>query len=150
MSSSVWSTPATPSSPSPTCNRPRDGWASDNTPTITSTASCSPDCSTSTTPTGPSTCRPARLSTSSPANGSAIPPRRPARGCPLCLAGLLHVDHSDGAFDVQAGQALDIEPGEWVRYSPPEPAGADYVTVCIPAFSRAEVHRDASAGPGCI
>ena len=60
----------------------------------------------------------------------------------LVLAGLLHVDHSDGAFDVQAGQALDIEPGEWVRYSTPEPAGADYVTVCIPAFSRADVHRD--------
>lgn len=60
----------------------------------------------------------------------------------LVLAGLLHVEHSDGAFDVQAGQCLDIEPGEWVRYSTPEPAGANYVTVCIPAFSRAGVHRD--------
>ena len=60
----------------------------------------------------------------------------------LVLAGLLHVDYSDGAFDVQAGQGLDIEPGEWVRYSTPEPAGADYVTLCIPAFSRASVHRD--------
>jgi quercetin dioxygenase-like cupin family protein len=60
----------------------------------------------------------------------------------LVLAGLLHVDHPDGAFDVQAGQCLDIQPGEWVRYSTPEPAGADYVTVCIPAFSRAGVHRD--------
>jgi quercetin dioxygenase-like cupin family protein len=68
----------------------------------------------------------------------------------LVLAGLLHVDHSDGAFDVKAGQGLDIEPGEWVRYSTPEPAGADYVTVCIPAFSRADVHRDASAVPGSI
>jgi hypothetical protein len=58
----------------------------------------------------------------------------------LVLGGLLHVDHSDGGFDVQPGQCLDIEPGEWVRYS--TPAGADYVTVCIPAFSHAGVHRD--------
>ena len=61
----------------------------------------------------------------------------------IVLAGLLHVDHSGGAFDVQAGQGVDIEPGEWVRYSTPDPAGADYVTVCMPAFSRAGVHRDA-------
>ena len=60
----------------------------------------------------------------------------------LVLAGLLHVEHSDGAFDVHAGQGVDIEPGEWVHFSTPEPAGADYVTVCIPAFSRADVHRD--------
>jgi mannose-6-phosphate isomerase-like protein (cupin superfamily) len=60
----------------------------------------------------------------------------------LVLAGLLHVDYPEGAFDVQPGQCLDIDPGEWVRYSTPEPAGADYVTVCIPAFSRADVHRD--------
>ena len=60
----------------------------------------------------------------------------------LVLAGLLHVDHPDGACDVLAGQCLDIEPGEWVRYSTPEPDGADYLTVCIPAFSRADVHRD--------
>ena len=60
----------------------------------------------------------------------------------LVLAGLLHVEHSDGAFDLQTGQGLDIEPGEWVRYSTPEPDGAEYVTVCIPAFSRADVHRD--------
>ena len=60
----------------------------------------------------------------------------------LVLAGLLHVEHPDGAFGVQAGQCLDIEPCEWVRYSTPEPAGSDYVTVCTPAFSRADVHRD--------
>src|ERR1035438_9780166 len=59
----------------------------------------------------------------------------------LVLAGLLHVEHSDGAFDVEAGQCLDIEPGEWVRYSTLEPAGANYVTVCIPAFSLADVDR---------
>jgi mannose-6-phosphate isomerase-like protein (cupin superfamily) len=61
----------------------------------------------------------------------------------LVLAGTLHVEHPDGAFDMQAGQCLDVEPGEWVRYSTPGPAGADYMTVCIPAFSRASVHRDA-------
>jgi hypothetical protein len=60
----------------------------------------------------------------------------------VVLAGVLHVEHPDGAFDVQADQALDIKSGEWVRYSTPEPTGADYVTVCIPAFSRAAVHRD--------
>ena len=61
----------------------------------------------------------------------------------LVLAGIVHVEHPDGAFDMQAGQCLDAEPGEWVRYSTPGPAGADYITVCIPAFSRASVHRDA-------
>jgi mannose-6-phosphate isomerase-like protein (cupin superfamily) len=60
----------------------------------------------------------------------------------LLLAGSLHVEHPDGAFDLSAGQCLDIEPGEWVRYSTPGPIGADYVTVCMPAFSRAGVHRD--------
>jgi len=60
----------------------------------------------------------------------------------ILLAGVLHVEHPDGAFDVQPGQALDIEPGQWVRYSTPEPAGADYMTVCIPAFSRAGVYRE--------
>jgi hypothetical protein len=44
---------------------------------------------------------------------------------------------------MQADQCLDVEPDEWVRYSTPGPAGADYITVCIPAFSRASVHRDA-------
>ena len=61
----------------------------------------------------------------------------------LVLGGVLHVEHSGGAFDVQAGQALDIAPGEWVRFSTPEGEGAVYVTVCMPAFSRAAVHRDA-------
>jgi mannose-6-phosphate isomerase-like protein (cupin superfamily) len=61
----------------------------------------------------------------------------------LVFAGTLHVEHADGAFDMQAGQCLDVDPGEWVRYSTSGPAGADYITVCIPAFSRASVHRDA-------
>lgn len=58
----------------------------------------------------------------------------------LVLAGLLRVEHSEGSLDLETGQCLDVEPGEWVRYS--TPTGADYVTVCLPAFSRASVHRD--------
>ena len=61
----------------------------------------------------------------------------------LVLAGTLHVEHADGAFDIQAGHCLDVEPGDWVRYSTSGPAGADYITICIPAFSHATVHRDA-------
>jgi len=50
------------------------------------------------------------------------------------FAGRLHVEHAGGAFDMHAGQCLDVEPGEWVRYSTPDSAGADYVTVCLPLF----------------
>ena len=78
----------------------------------------------------------------SPAGWVGIGQYSDYRECRLVLTGVLHVDHPDGAFDVHAGQCLDVEPGEWVRYSPPEPAGADYVTVCSPAFSLADVHRD--------
>jgi mannose-6-phosphate isomerase-like protein (cupin superfamily) len=56
--------------------------------------------------------------------------------------GLLRVEHEGGTLDVESGQGLDISPGEWVRYSSPGDDGADYVTVCVPAFSRAGVHRD--------
>ena len=59
----------------------------------------------------------------------------------VVLKGLLRVEHSDGSLDVAAGQGLDVEPSEWVCYSTPEAGGADYMTVCIPAFSRATVHR---------
>jgi ethanolamine utilization protein EutQ (cupin superfamily) len=58
----------------------------------------------------------------------------------LVLSGMLQVEHDDGSFEVQGGQCLDVAPGEWVRYS--TPSGAEYVTVCLPAFSRASVHRD--------
>ena len=57
----------------------------------------------------------------------------------VVLDGLLRVEQTDGDIEVQAGQALDVEPGVWVRYA--TPGGADYITVCIPAFSRATVHR---------
>ena len=58
----------------------------------------------------------------------------------VVLSGLLHVEHEAGAFDVAAGQAVICEPGEWVRYSTPE--GAEYIAVCLPAFSPDTVHRD--------
>ena len=60
----------------------------------------------------------------------------------LVLRGTLHVEHEGGAFDVGAGQAVVAEPGEWVRYSTPGPEGAEYVAVCVPAFSPDTVHRE--------
>ena len=58
----------------------------------------------------------------------------------VVLSGRLHVEHEGGAFDVNAGQAVVCNPGEWVRYSTPE--GAQYIAVCLPAFSPGTVHRD--------
>ena len=60
----------------------------------------------------------------------------------LVLAGILHVEHAESAFDMQAGQCLDVEPGEWVRFSTPSADGAEYITVCMPAFSLAALKRD--------
>ena len=60
----------------------------------------------------------------------------------VVLRGLLRVEHEGGRLDVQAGQAVVAAPGEWVRYSSPEPGGAEYVAVCLPAFSPSTVHRD--------
>lgn len=60
----------------------------------------------------------------------------------VVLSGTLRVEHEDGAFDVGAGQAVVSRPGEWVRYSSPLPGGAEYVAVCLPAFSPDSVHRD--------
>ena len=56
--------------------------------------------------------------------------------------GVLHVEHAEGELDVESGQGLSVDPGEWVRFSTPGEQGADYVTVCQPAFSRSTVHRD--------
>lgn len=61
----------------------------------------------------------------------------------LVLRGRLRVEHEGGALDVRAGQAVITRPGEWVRYSTPDPEGAEYVAVCLPAFSPDTVHRDA-------
>jgi mannose-6-phosphate isomerase-like protein (cupin superfamily) len=59
----------------------------------------------------------------------------------LVLAGTLRVDGEGGGLDVLAGQAVLVRAGEWVRYS--TPGGAEYVAVCLPAFSPETVHRDA-------
>ena len=63
----------------------------------------------------------------------------------LVLKGLLRVETREGTIDVQAGQAVVTGKGEWVRYSTPEPGGAEYIAVCSPAFSIDTVHRDAEA-----
>jgi mannose-6-phosphate isomerase-like protein (cupin superfamily) len=60
----------------------------------------------------------------------------------LVLKGSLHVEHEHGSLEVTAGQAVVVGPGEWVRYSTPEPQGAEYVAVCLPAFSLDAAHRD--------
>jgi mannose-6-phosphate isomerase-like protein (cupin superfamily) len=60
----------------------------------------------------------------------------------VVLRGMLRVEHDGGTFDVRAGQAVVTSPGEWVRYSTPEPDGAEYIAVCLPAFSPDTVHRD--------
>jgi quercetin dioxygenase-like cupin family protein len=61
----------------------------------------------------------------------------------VVLRGALRVEHEDGALMVRAGEAVVAHPGEWVRYSTPEPDGAEYVAVCLPAFSPETVRRDA-------
>src|SRR5690349_3154103 len=60
----------------------------------------------------------------------------------VVVQGTLHVEHEKGTMDVRAGQAVVTHAGEWVRYSTPEEGGAEYVAVCIPAFSMETVHRD--------
>jgi len=60
----------------------------------------------------------------------------------IVLKGMVRVEYDGGSLDVHAGQAVVTAPGEWVRYSTPGPDGAEYVAVCLPAFSPATVHRD--------
>ncbi len=60
----------------------------------------------------------------------------------IVLAGTLRVEHADGALDVQAGQAVIARKGEWIRYSTPSEEGAEYIAICVPAFSPDSVHRD--------
>jgi mannose-6-phosphate isomerase-like protein (cupin superfamily) len=59
----------------------------------------------------------------------------------VVLRGTVRVEHAGGTLDVAAGQALVTAPGEWVRYSTPE-ADAEYIAICLPAFSMDTVHRD--------
>jgi mannose-6-phosphate isomerase-like protein (cupin superfamily) len=60
----------------------------------------------------------------------------------LVLEGVLRVKHAGGEFDVGAGEAVIARRGEWVQYSSPGAKGAEYVAVCVPAFSPDTVHRD--------
>ena len=60
----------------------------------------------------------------------------------MVLHGELQVETRDSMYRVAAGQAIIVHAGEWVRYSTPGPEGAQYVAVCLPAFSPATVHRD--------
>lgn len=60
----------------------------------------------------------------------------------LVLHGCVRVEHEDGVTDVHAGQAILTRAGERVRYSCPEPGGAEYVAICLPAFDPGLAHRD--------
>lgn len=60
----------------------------------------------------------------------------------LVLKGTLQVETREKTFQVTEGQAIVINGGEWVRYSSPDASGAEYVAVCLPAFSPQTVHRD--------
>jgi mannose-6-phosphate isomerase-like protein (cupin superfamily) len=62
----------------------------------------------------------------------------------VVLHGLLRVEHANGATDVRGGQAIIVESGERVRYSTPTPEGAEYIAICLPAFSIDTVHREQS------
>src|ERR1700687_4625675 len=59
----------------------------------------------------------------------------------VVLQGVMRVEHEEGVTDVAAGQAIIARKGEWVRYSTPQ--GAEYVAICVPAFSPETLHRDA-------
>ncbi len=63
----------------------------------------------------------------------------------VVLRGSLHVKVTDEEFDIEPGQAILVEAGQWVQYSTPSPNGAEYIAICIPAFSPTTVHRDGDA-----
>ena len=60
----------------------------------------------------------------------------------VVLRGLLRIATQTDVFEVTAGQAIITRRGEWVQYSTPKPDGAEYIAVCLPAFSPQSVHRD--------
>jgi mannose-6-phosphate isomerase-like protein (cupin superfamily) len=60
----------------------------------------------------------------------------------IVIKGMLRVEHRDGVIDVEAGQGVLVRKGEWIRYSTPGPQGAEYLAICLPAFSPETVHRD--------
>jgi mannose-6-phosphate isomerase-like protein (cupin superfamily) len=61
----------------------------------------------------------------------------------VVLRGILRVESHEGVLEVQTGQGVVSEAGQWVRYSTPHAGGAEYIAVCLPAFSPETVHRDA-------
>ena len=60
----------------------------------------------------------------------------------IVLGGMLQVEHRTGTLQIRAGQAVIAHRGEWIRYSTPEPEGAEYIAICVPAFTPGTVHRD--------
>ena len=60
----------------------------------------------------------------------------------VVLQGMLKVEYKDGKLEIRSGQAVISYPGEWIRYSAPEADGAEYIAICMPAFSPQIVHRD--------
>ena len=60
----------------------------------------------------------------------------------VVIQGILRVESKTGTIDVHAGQAVITQAGEWIRYSSPDPGGAEYIAVCLPAFSPGTVKRD--------
>jgi len=60
----------------------------------------------------------------------------------LVLTGVLRVESREGTMEISAGQAVLVQAGTWVRYSTPSEDGAEYISVCLPAFSPDTVHRD--------
>ena len=62
----------------------------------------------------------------------------------IVVEGMLRIEYPGGVFEARAGQAIVAEPGEWMLYSTPEPGGAEYIAVCLPAFSPEAVHRDSA------
>ncbi len=65
----------------------------------------------------------------------------------VVLNGMLRVESEDGVLTIRAGEAVIAHAGQWVRYSTPEPAGAEYIAICLPAFSPETVHRDDEEPP---
>jgi mannose-6-phosphate isomerase-like protein (cupin superfamily) len=60
----------------------------------------------------------------------------------VVLKGMLRVKTETETLDIRAGQAVIVNKGEWIQYSSPEEPGAEYIAVCLPAFSPDTVHRD--------
>jgi len=60
----------------------------------------------------------------------------------VVLKGMLRVKTETETLDIRAGQAVIVNKGEWIQYSSPEDGGAEYIAVCLPAFSPDTVHRD--------